>query len=118
MDIAAMNKKVDFLKLTVVTDRFGNHKNVWQKEFTMSATIGGESGTEANDVGQTIPKDSFFVTVRYCQKTAAVTTDGYRIQLDEVLYNISSIDHLNYKKHALKFICKKEGIGNGKREDR
>lgn len=117
MDIAAMNKKVHFLKLQVVTDRYGNHKNSWQKEFTMSATIGGESGNEVNDSGITIPKDSFTVTVRYCMKTAAVTTDTYRIELDGAHYNIRSIDHLNYKKHALKFICDKEGIGNVKRED-
>ena len=112
MNIAAMNKKITFQRLSVVTDQYGNHKNEWQADFTMSATIGGESGQETNEAGQTIPKDSFSVTVRWCAKSAQVTTDGYRIQMDDKLYNILSIDHLNYKKKALKFICSREGIGN------
>lgn len=118
MDIAAMNKKVEFLRLTVDTDRYGNHRNIWEPEFTMSATVSGESGNEVNEAGVTVPKESFAVTVRYCRQTSQVTTDGYRIRLDGIQYDIRSIDHLNYKKHALKFICSKEGIGNAKSEDR
>ena len=118
MEIAAMNKKVGFLKLTVVTDQYGNHRNEWRSDFTMFATIGGEGGRETNEAGQVIPKDSFSVTVRWCAKTAQVTTDGYRILLDGVQYNIQSIDYLNHRQHALKFICSREGIGNVRREYR
>lgn len=118
MNIAAMNKKVTFLRLSVVEDRYGNHRNEWQEDFSVYATIGGETGTEKSEAGLTIPKDSFTVTVRWCTKTASVTTDSYRIQLDGVQYNILSIDRLNYRKHALKYICSKEGVGNARCENR
>lgn len=118
MDIAAMNKKVDFLRLEPTTDKYGNHRNIWQKVFTMSATISGENGTETSEAGSTVPKTSFSITVRYCENTAQVTSDGFRIQLDGAQYNILSVDHLNYKKHALKFLCSKESVSNVKSEDR
>ena len=108
MEVAAMRSKVTFQKNTTTSDKYGNHKNGWTDYYTCFATIGGEglaSSKEEQVAGTTVEDFSMTVTVRYCAKTAAIT---YRIVLNGELYNIENIDHLNYRKKALKFMCRKE----------
>lgn len=107
MNIAAMNVRVTFQKNTTVTDQYGNHKNTWVDYFTCAATIGGETGQEQAVVGETVENTEANFTVRYCSETAAVTSTGYRITYNDELYDILAVDHLNMKKHALKFKCRK-----------
>jgi len=108
MDIAALNKKVTFQKLMVIVDAYGNHTNGWVDSFTHHVTVGGESGTEESDAGIVFSKDTCSITTRWCKGTSSVKTDGYRVVLDGIVYNIESIDHLNYKKHAIKFNCRRQ----------
>lgn len=111
MEVAAMRSKVTFQKNTVTSDKYGNHKNVWSDYYTCFATIGGEglaSSKEEQVAGTTVEDFSMTVTVRYCAKTAAITSTGYRVIFMDEIYNIENIDHLNFKKKALKFMCRKE----------
>lgn len=107
MDIAMLNKKVTFQKNTVVTDEIGNHTNSWADYYTCMATVSGEGGDERLDAGTTVDKVDLSFTVRYCNATKVITTTGYRVVMDEVLYDILAIDHFSYKKQALKFKCQK-----------
>ena len=111
MEVAAMRSKVTFQKNETVTDRYGNHKNAWTDYYSCFATIGGEglaSSKEEQAAGTTVEDFSMTVTVRYCAKAATITSTGYRIVFEGELYNIENIDHLNYRKRALKFLCRKE----------
>lgn len=107
MNIARLNKRVLFQKNVTVTDAIGNHRSEWAPYYTCSATVGGESGTENRDAGAIVESVDLNVTVRYCRKTAAVTTTGYRLVIDDEPFDILSIDHFSYKHQALKFKCKK-----------
>jgi len=111
MDVAALRSKVTFQKNETVTDKYGNHKNAWTDYYTCFATIGGEglaSSKEEQVAGTTVEDFSMTVTVRYCAKTAVITSTGYRIVFNGEFYNIENIDHLNYRKRALKFMCREE----------
>ncbi len=107
MDIAAMNVRVTFQQNGVVMDRYGNHKNEWTEYFSCYATISGENGQEQAVVGETVESIDMNVTVRYCFETAAVTSTRFRIVFEGELYDILGIDHLSFKKHAIKFKCRK-----------
>ncbi len=107
MDIAAMNVRVTFQQNGVVTDRHGNHKNEWTEYYSCYATISGENGQEQTVVGETVENTDMSVTVRYCSETAAVTSTRFRIVFEGELYDILGIDHLSFKKHAIKFKCRK-----------
>ena len=110
MDAAALRSKVTFQKNETIVDEYGNHKNIWNDYYTCFATIGGEgmaSSREKEAAGTTVEDVSMTVTVRYCRTTASVTSTGYRVVFMGNLYNIESIDHLGFKKKALKFICRK-----------
>ena len=107
---ALLNEKVTFLKNTVVTDAVGNHTNEWDEYYTCFATIGGEglaSSKEKEVAGTTVEDISMTVTVRYCEKAAAINSTEYRILFHGEFYDIVNVDHMNFKKNSLKYSCRK-----------
>lgn len=107
MDAALLNVKIVFQKNEVVVDAIGNHTSKWADYYSCHATVSGEGGSEKAVAGLIVEDSDLSFTVRYCKKVAEVTTDGYRVKCGDALYNIVSIDHMNYKKKALKFKCEK-----------
>ncbi len=110
MDAALLNEKVVFQKNETAIDDAGNHKNVWTEYYSCFATIGGEglaSSKEKEAAGLTVEDVSMTVTVRYCGRTAQVTSTGYRIVFHGEVYDIVNVDHMNFKKKCLKFLCRK-----------
>ena len=106
MEIAALRVKIMFQRQEAVADGIGNHTNRWEDYFACRATVGGEGGTEKAVAGTTVEADISF-TVRFCRTAEAVSSSGFRIVFREELYDILAVDHLNYKKRALKFKCRK-----------
>ena len=107
---ALLNEKIVFLKNTVVTDAVGNHTNEWDEYYTCFATIGGEgmaSPKEEEVAGTTVEDVAMTVTVRYCNKAAAINSTGYRVLFKDEFYDIVNVDHMNFKKKSLKFGCRK-----------
>ena len=107
MDIAAMNVRVAIQKNEAITDKYGNHKNAWTDYFSCYATISGETGQEQAIVGETVENTDMNVTVRYCRETASVTSTMFRLVFMGEVYDILAVDHLNFKRHGLKFRCRK-----------
>lgn len=110
MNVSLMNEKVTFQKNMVVADAIGNHKNAWEDFYTCHATIGGEgmasykekeaAGTIVEDVGMT-------VTIRYCNKASEISSTTHRVIFRDEIYDITNVDHMNFKKKCLKFSCRK-----------
>ena len=110
MDIAAMNVRITFQKQDVVVDEIGNRSNEWTDYYSCFATISNSSGktdTESEGAGTTLDELDIGFTVRFCQKTFAVNSTGYRIVWNGDVYNIVKVDYLNMKKRGLKFRCRK-----------
>ena len=111
MNVSALRSKVIFQKNAAMTDKYGNHKNAWTDYYTCFATIGGEglaSSKEAEVAGVIVEDFSLTVTVRYCEKAAAITSTEYRVIFMGEIYDITNIDHMNFRKRSLKFTCRKE----------
>ena len=107
MEISFLNVKVTFQKNSVVADDIGNRRNVWEDYYTCHATVSGEGGNEKAAAGLTIVDSDIAFTIRFCKRAAEVTADGFRILFGSEIYNIVAVDHMNYRKKALKFRCKK-----------
>lgn len=107
MEIALLNVKVTFQKNSVVADDIGNRKNVWEDYYTCHATVNGEGGNEKAAAGLTVVESDLAFTIRFCKRAAEVTADGFRILFQGEIYNIAAVDHMNYRKKALKFRCEK-----------
>ncbi|MEQ2775503.1 phage head closure protein [[Clostridium] innocuum] len=108
MDIALLNVKITFQKNEVMVDKIGNHKNVWTDFYKCFATASGEGGSEKAVAGLIVDDTDISFTVRYCNKLSDIDSTKCRILFDGDVYNIVSIDHMNFKKKAFKFKCEKE----------
>lgn len=59
-----------------------------------------EAGTIVEEVGMT-------VTIRYCKKASEIGSTTHRLIFRDEIYDITSMDHMNFRKKCLKFICRK-----------
>lgn len=110
MNIALMNEKVTFQKNVPVADVIGNHKNAWKDFYTCHATIGGEgltSSKEKEEAGTIVEDVGMTVTVRYCKKASEIGSTTHRLIFRGEIYDITNVDHMNFKKKCLKFSCRK-----------
>ena len=105
MNISGLRVRITIQKNETVTDKYGNHKSVWQDYFTCWATAvtSSLSSQEEESAGHTLEEDRLDITVRWSSETAAVDSKGFRIMLGERIYNILGIDDMAYKRKSRKF---------------
>ena len=108
MDVALLNVRITIQNNTVTTDEVGNHIPAWADYYSCAATVSGESGSETEVAGTTAEKTAVDFTVRYCRAVASIVPTEYRVLFNGAVYNILSMDHMNYKRKALKLRCRKE----------
>ena len=114
MNIAAMRVKVTFQKNEVVSDKYGNRKNIWTDYFSCYATAGANNamsgtGTGSESSGVVIrSEESLAFTCRWCAALAAVTSTGYRILCEGKTYNIIYVNPMGFKHNSIKFSCELE----------
>lgn len=108
MRISLLNTKILFQENKTVVDEIHNETNEWIDYFECFATISGESSKESFKAGAVVDNSDISFTVRYCNKLKNVKSTKHRILWNGENYDIVGLDHLNLKKKALKFRCKKE----------
>lgn len=111
MEISLLNVKITIQKNTTIVDGIGNHTNEWGDFYICHAKVSREGDAETSETsvaGVIIDDSDIDFTVRFCKKVLEVTNTGYRIQFNGEIFNIQSVDHMNYKKKSIKFKCKKE----------
>lgn len=107
MNIELLNTRIFISKNELVTDEIGNHKNTWKPYYTCYATVSSETGSENTDAGTSVENTKVDFTIRWCKQTAAITSTHFRVQFDDDIYDITSVDHMNYKKKCIKLSCQK-----------
>ena len=107
MDIALLNVRVVFQKSTVMVDTIGNHKNEWTEFYSCYATVSGENGKETTAAGITVDDSDLSFSVRYCRTVSKINNTEYRVLFGGEIYNILSVDHMNYRNKSVKFKCQK-----------
>ena len=108
MKIGALNVAIKIQVNEVVEDEIGNHTSEWKDYFSCYATLSSQKGSESLEAGHLVSFEALFLTVRYCSETACVCPLCYRIVMDEIIYNIVSINPMGFHKKSLKFYVEKE----------
>lgn len=108
MNTALLNVRITIEENAVSIDEIGNHINEWTDYYSCAATVSGESGSEVEKAGTTIDNPKVDFTIRWCRKASPITSDSFRVRFKEEIYDIIGIDHMNFKKKALKLKCQKE----------
>lgn len=107
MNVALLNVRITIQKEAVSVDSVGNHKNTWTDYFCCAATVSGESNSEAEEAGTTVDDTNADFTVRYSSETSVIDPTQYRVLFSGQIYDILSVDHMNYKRKAVKLKCRK-----------
>ena len=112
MDIAALNEMILIQKSMVEVDEVGNHIPGWEDYYECHATIssqmaGGEKGSINDDAGQQSDVSELTFTIRYCLRAASIDISEYRVVFRNEIYDILSMNLMNFKKKSLKLRCRK-----------
>ena len=107
MDIARLKVRITIEKSTVKVDEIGNHTNGWEDYYSCYAHPNTYTVDETESKVDYENKTIAF-SVRACEKTKALTSIGFRVQFEGQVYNIVSIDKMNYDNKEIKIRCKKE----------
>ena len=107
MNIALLNVRITVQKSIVANDRYGNHVNTWEPYLSCYATVGGETPKQESEAGQTVDDGRADFTIRYCKAAAVINATGYRVLLDDEVFDILGVNHMNYKGKGIKLLCRK-----------
>ena len=99
--IARYNRRITVQKNSVVTDRYGNHKNDWEDMFECYAYVSTWQREETEDSATTNEQRSVTFGVRYCSELSGLTSDKHRIVFQGENYNIESVDMMNYQQKII-----------------
>ena len=107
MRVSDLNRKITFQNKNVEVDEIGNHKSVWMDYLTTSTYISFQGKGEEIFLGMEVDRSDISFTVRFQNRLKKINTSEYRILFDDEMYNIISIDFMNYKNRLIKFRCGK-----------
>ena len=107
MNIALLNVRIEVQKNAVVTDRYGNHKNVWEPYLNCYATVSGETPQQDTEAGLVVDDSRVDFTIRWFAASSVITSTGYRVLFRGETYNIVAVDHMNFRKRSIKLRCRK-----------
>ena len=105
--IAKLNSRITIQKNAVTIDEYRNHTNTWADYFSCAAYADTYAADEDGNEVKTEERSITF-HVRYCPELACVTSTGYRIVFNGEMYNIISVDMMNYQRREIRLSCRRE----------
>ena len=105
--IDKLNERIPIQQSKHMTDKVGNHRNAWVDYYTCFAYASSYEAQE--DEGEvTAEQKSVVFTVRWCSEVNKLTSTGFRVLFRGELYDITSVDPMNYDKKTTKLHCRLE----------
>ena len=109
--IARFNERLIVQKNEVVTDKYGNRKNVWTDYFTCYTYASTYQYDKERESAVTAEEQTINFEVRYCTELAELDSTLYRIAFHGDAYDIQSVDFMNYQRKTLRIVCKLQKKG-------
>ena len=116
--IERMNEKITIQNQTVTIDDYANHVRDWTDYFTCWAYASTQAKDEQPDVTTTDQRGITF-EVRFCSELEGITSDSYRVIFHDEIYDIQSVDMMNWMRKTIKLKCQKttEKVPTNEQED-
>ena len=102
MNIALLNVRIEIQKNATITDRYGNHKNMWEPYLLCYATVSGETPQEDTEAGLVVDDSRVDFTIRWFAASSMITSAGYRVVFQDEIYDILGVNHMNCKTKSIK----------------
>lgn len=107
MRISRLSEKITIQKNETVVDQYGNHLNTWTDYYSCHAYASTYKADEKEDQ-ITDQEEKIVFSVRYCIKLRDMTSTKYRVVFNGTVYNIRSIDQMNFNRKEVRLTCEKE----------
>ena len=108
MKIAEMNERIVIQKSRMETDTIGNHTLKWFDYYYCWARVDNVSGKEFWEAAQHNAQDSLYFTIRYFSPVHDLDTTHYRVKFRGQIYNITFINHSQYKNKMLRLMAERQ----------
>ena len=108
MKIAEMNERIVIQKSRMETDTIGNHTLKWFDYYYCWACVDNVSGKEFWEAAQNNAQDSLYFTIRQFSPVRDLDITHYRVKFHGEIYNITFIDHSQYKNKMLRLMAERE----------
>ena len=109
--IARFNERIAIQKHTVVTDKYGNHKNVWTDYYTCFTYASTYQYDKENEAATTTEERTINFEVRYCGELKDLDSTHFRVAFHGDRYDIQTVDFMNYQKKTIRIVCKLQKKG-------
>lgn len=106
--ISGLNQMITIEAKVIQSDEIGNRLSFWQEYFKTHAKVDTKQLSEKT--GEVMVYDNSMVVfiLRWCQKLKYLDSLRFRVVFNDVIYNITVIDQMNFKSRLLKLHCRRE----------
>jgi len=114
--IELMNERITIQKSTASVDQYVNHKKAWTDYFSCWAYASTFGQDEKESAAVTLDERGITFEVRYCSQLKPVDSVSYRAVFHDEIYDIQSVDMMNWQRKTIKLKCRKadrEKVSNG-----
>ena len=108
MDISKLRSRITIQQAVVQKDAIGNHINAWEDFYSCAAYANLASGKEYGAAGQTLGTDTLVFEVRWCERLRDLDSTKYRILFGGSIYNIVTVDDVQFRHEKLKLTAQRE----------
>ena len=109
--IARFNERIVIQKNEVVTDKYGNHKNIWTDFYTCFAYASTYQYDKENEAATTTEERTINFEVRYCPELEDLDSTHFRVAFHGDAYDIQTVDFMNYQRKTIRIVCKLQKKG-------
>lgn len=103
-----MRQRIIVQKNIITKDTIGNHIEEWMDFYSCAAYANKASGREYGIAGQTVTEETLIFEVRWCKKLECLESTKFRILFNGAIYNIISVDDIQFCHAIIKIIAEKE----------
>lgn len=106
--IEKLNEKITIQQNAVTVDKYGNHKKSWTDYFTCRCYANTYIKEENESGVVTEDERSITFEVRFCSELRDITSTNYRVVFHGEIYDIESVDMMNWQRKKIRLKCRKE----------
>ncbi len=109
--IARFNERLTVQKNAATVDKYGNHKNAWTGYFSCYTYASTYQYDKEETASTTKEEQTVNFEVRWCSELSTLDSTHFRIVFKDCVYDILSVDFMNYQKRTIRIVCKLQKRG-------
>ena len=110
-EIARFNERIMVQENAVEIDKYGNHLASWKDYYECFTYASTYQNDKERASAVTTEEQTINFEVRWCPELESLSSTKYRIVFHGSIYDIVSVDFMNYQRKNIRIVCKLEKKG-------